>query len=161
MAVQATPPIDPFGESSSNLTVAAIKHLRTLTLPEPQGSALNYALTIAEHPDRDKFFCAAGKVVHVTARFKQEIYAPVTLRGTGPLSWDKDFPADHNLKLFSRTFTFHVPVANMDDTIEFKTVIPALNPEDKIRWQSGDNTRVDLSTFGHIVMLKLNDVSFE
>jgi hypothetical protein len=159
MATQLVPTSTP-----DSLTVAAVQHLQQTvlpTLPEPQNGALTYGLLIGANPSLDARFCeVAGKVVHVTANFSEKVET-VALRGEGPgLKWDADYASDVQVapNFYERTFTFHVPVANMNDKIEMKIV--SLNAEGKISWQNSNNIHIDLSAYGHIVNVKVNAVSF-
>ncbi len=134
-------------------------------LPEPYKSSIDYVINVANNPAVDEVFCQqAGKVVQIAAELAEQIEDSVALRGeNGPLTWDDDYNADKELltpDFYSRTFTFHVPKEQMNDVISFKLVAPGRTPEEQIRWQTGKNCTVDLSKFGHIVNIKVSQVTF-
>lgn len=125
-------------------------------------SAMQYDSIVGENPVVDNLFCeVAGKVVHVIARFSKVTDNKIVLRGSGAgWNWNNDRPHEQTrTSLFVRTFTFHVPTCSMHDTVEIKLVSVA---DDKSRrWQTGNNVQIDLSTYGHVAIVRVNDVSFE
>ena len=131
------------------------------SLTEPYKGAISFAQMIVNNPALDEKFCdQAGKVVHVTATLTNECQVPVTLRGeNGPLLWTTDLAADADTDFFSRSFTFAVPPAQMNDTISFKLTTEGRTPG-TLLWQSGRNCTIDLSQYGHIVDVKVSNVKF-
>ena len=156
-------------QPSSTTTDADAIHLLQImqaSLPEPQSSALDYALRVGENPNLDQTFCnTAGKVLHITMKFSDKIEQPVALRGNGPgLSWDAD-KCDDNANttspdFYERTFTLAVPVSEMNKDIEFKVVIAPADANSAIRWQTGANSIVPMSQKGHIAIVEVSNVSF-
>lgn len=131
---------------------------------EPLRGALYYASLLSKNPALDKAFCQeAGKVVHVTAQLSEQITGPVTIRGSlHPLDWEIDRQADKPISqdFSKRTFTFYMRPEQINETVEFKLCVPPTNATDKLHWSLGNNWSVDLSKYGHIVIVDLTDVSF-
>jgi hypothetical protein len=164
MAVQLIS--DPAIPSPSNVTIAALQHLKGIDLPNIQSGALNYALLIVEKPGNDAQMCqAAGKTVVVTAKFSEEIKGSVVIRGSGlpNLSWDgqsdiSSFPLDSNQNFYERTFCIHANTSDMNNDLELKFV----DLSNGTRWQTGvENVKVPLGQRGHVSTLELSGISFQ
>jgi hypothetical protein len=157
MAIQAMTNQTP-SETASNHLQALLVNLPDL--PEPQRGAILYAFMVAQNPALDETVCQqAGKLVQITARLSQKVDHPITIRGNAPLDWNTDWKADlqgEGSSFFERTFTLFVPPERIKDTLEFKLCLLS----DGIRWQTGNNHHVDLKSFGHIVKIELNGISF-
>jgi hypothetical protein len=134
------------------------------TLNEPHASTIAYAAKIAKNPNLDQLFCQqAGKIVHIAVQFSEKV-GQVAIRGSsGPLKWTSDRLEDTQTTtdFYNRTFTFLVPQNQINDKIEFKFCLPAIeNVRNGVQWSKGDNWMIDLSKYGHIAIVEVSNVSF-
>ena len=129
-------------------------------LPEPHKGVLSNACMVLNDPSLDTKFCnLIGKVVHIKATLSQNTDYEITLRGEkGPLDWNTDISHDKsNSAPQEKTFLFHVPPDQMNETLLFKFVAIGNRV---LLWQRGDNCVVDLSRYGHIVYIEIPGVTF-
>lgn len=140
-------------------------------LNDPAKSTTEYAAHLVKNPEVDQDVCnAAGKVAFVTVRFKEKLDHAVTIRGTGTsaLDWNKDFAASKHepTNFHERVFVINVPVNQMNNTLSFKFL--TYTAENKARWSNGPNAHnpnmnftMNMSQFGHIAKIVINDVQFQ
>lgn len=109
----------------------------------------------------DQELCnSIGKVVHLTARLKDPTTDSIVLRGDkGSLGWDKNLSHSGPSPLSDEIhFTFSIPTTEMNDTLMCKLV--SVGSDGKLKWQNCDNIVCDLSRYGHIAAIEVNNVSF-
>jgi len=134
-------------------------------MPEPHRGVITHALNVCSNPAIDAECCkAAGKVVHIIVKMATRVEQPVFLRGglNTILSWDSNraaIPQGTTPDFYSREFVFHVPPAQMNEKFEIKFFSP-LGSSLPDRWSLGNNIPVDLSTYGHIAVIEVTNVTF-
>lgn len=156
----------PAGPTPQQQAAGLFQQLETLypNLAEPHKSNFSYAQMIAHDPSLDPIFCqAAGKTVHIIIKFSEKMDHPVAIRGEkGPLNWNTNRAANPQMQanFYQREFTMQVPKEQMNDTLLFKCVVPGRTPQEAMRWQTGDNCKVELKQFGHIAVVEFSGIKF-
>lgn len=159
--------------------VEAAQHLQGIQtlfpdLPEPYKSNFKYASMSTSDPQlTHKFREVAGVTVHMHVKLAKKVDEAVTIRGSigpvdsrgnsgGILDWATDRPADtqSTSDFFSRTFTFHVPKEKMNETMEFKLCTLNPNKNTELLWSKGNNWSCDLSKYGNIAIIEVENVAF-
>ncbi len=157
----------------------AAHHLQAIetlfpNLPEPSKSIFKYtSMSINDPQLANKFREVAGVTVHVYVKLANKVNHPVTMRGSigapdshgnsgGILDWATDRATDTQSTpdFFSRTFTFLVPREKMHETMQFKLCTLNPNKNTELLWSKGNNWSYDLSKYGNIAIIEVENVAF-